>query len=742
MKVICLFCLTCEIGLALPIEPPKAPNLNREVPPQGLLIQSDFGGVTMRHWLWTFTSLAILMLLVAMPVGAQLNSAVRGSLGGVVFDANGAVLPNADLTITGPQGTYAVKSDSTGRYLVQDLVPGSYNVKVEAKGFKTYVSQRNLLVAGATSTLDVHLQVGEVTETVQVEAGAVQIDTESTALTTPLTDQLYQSLPLARNVSGIFSLAAGVVSGGGTDTKNNGTNPSIGGASGLENLYLVDGVNVTDQAFGGFGTYNRYWDALGTGVNLAFIKEVDIKTTAFEPQYGKAAGGIVEIVTKSGSNAYHGAIAAYMGPGGMWAARDQTCTLGYTTTVPACHYTSPQYDLSGEFGGYVPGFKDKMFFFGAFDPSVAEDYWNAGPGEPLSTKQYNETLNERSWAGKITFNPWAKTQIEASSFGDPSFSDSLVAGPENYNLVNFASGAGRYNFGNINSVLRVDQIISPTWVVNASYTYNMAHFRYTPNFNNYTIQDRTVSPYITYYVGGYEPSHDDDYSLNVSTQKIANFLGQHTLAVGLTYEHTNMLDLYNTRTGANFAIPGANAAGTSLTSMLGSHASAIGKMTNATFRLYPATSACTYCAKTPAGVYSYLQVIRGTYSAPLVLARSRYHVAWGNDSWQMGRHINVGLGLRWEEQWYAGQIMSYLFNDNWSPRLGINWDPKGDRRMQAVLQLCALPVGVSARCRHSSVGQRAGRHDLVLRARPRCLGQYQVRRQRRAGRRFPTPLTR
>ncbi|MEI9970441.1 MAG: carboxypeptidase regulatory-like domain-containing protein [Terracidiphilus sp.] len=634
----------------------------------------------MKSWLKPFSVyfVAALLMMLTLPVAAQMNSAVRGSLGGVVFDATGSVLPDAEVVVTGPQGEYKVKTDTMGRYLVQDLVPGSYTVKVEGSGFKTFISQKNLIVAGTTSSLDAHLQVGAVSDTVTVEAGAVQIDTQSTALTTQLTDQLYQSLPLARNVSGIFALAAGVVSGGQTDTRNNGTNPSIGGASGLENLYLVDGVNVTDQAFGGFGTYNRYWDALGTGVNLAFIKEVDIKTTAFEPQYGKAAGGIVEIVTKSGSNTYHGAIAAFMSPGAWYATRNQTCDLGYTTTVPACHYSSPQYDISGEFGGFIPGFKDKIFFFGAFDPAVSEDYWNAGPGEPLSTKQYLESLNERSWAGKITITPFADTQIEASSFGDPSFSNSLVAGPENYNTVNFANVAGRYNFGNINSVLRVDQTINRTWVANVSYTYNKAHFNYSPNFNNYTIQDRTVSPFISYYVGGYEPSHDDDYSLNLSTQKIVTFLGQHTLSVGYTYEHTNLLDLYNTRTGPDYAIPGNNAAGNPIN--VGSHSAAVGKMTNATFRLYPATSACTYCAKTSSGTYAYLQTIRGTYSAPLVLARSRYHVGWGNDSWQMGRHINVGLGLRWEEQWYDGNILNYLFNDNWSPRLGVNWDPKGDRK--------------------------------------------------------------
>ncbi len=629
----------------------------------------------MRRWLKDLSALAAMLLLMLLPSFAQQNSAVRGSLSGVVFDASGAVLPNATVHIVGPQGSYDVKTNDMGRFLVGALVPGEYKVKVEAPGFKSFVSEKNVLTAGSTSSLDVHLQVGAVTDTVQVEAGTVQIDTQNTALTTPLTNELYETLPLARNVSGIFALAPGVVSGGATDTKGNGTNPSIGGSSGLENLYLVDGVNVTDQAFGGFGTYNRYWGALGTGVNLAFIKEVDIKTTAFEPQYGKAAGGIVEIVTKSGSNRMHGAVAAYMGPGGMWAARDQTCLLGYTTLAPACHYASPQYDLSGEMGGYVPGFKDKMFFFGAFDPAVSEDQFSAQPGLPLAGQQFSENLNERSWAGKITYNPWTKTQIEASSFGDPSFSDDLLA---SYSSFNAANVSGRYNFGNINSVLRVNETITPTWIVNASYTYNMSHFKYSPQFNNYAVQDRTVSPFLAYYVGGYEPTKNDDYSLNLDTQKIVHFLGQHTLAVGYTYEHTNFLDTYNARTGASYPIPANNITGATIN--VGSHTAAVGKMTNAQLRLYPATSACTYCAKTNTGTYAYLQTIRGTYSSPTVLARSRYHVIWGNDSWQIGRHFNAGLGLRWEEQWYDGTVMNYLFNDNWSPRLGINYDPKGDRK--------------------------------------------------------------
>ena len=124
-------------------------------------------------------------------------------------------------------------------------------------------------------------------------------------------------------------------------------NPSIGGASGLENLYIVDGVTITDQAFGSIGTYNRYKGALGTGINLAFVKEVDIKTTAFEPSYGKATGGIVQIVTKSGGNSYHGALSAYFAPSQFWASRYHFYQFNYQQRTPYSTLSNPALEAVG-----------------------------------------------------------------------------------------------------------------------------------------------------------------------------------------------------------------------------------------------------------------------------------------------------------------------------------------------------------------------------------------------------------
>lgn len=638
----------------------------------------------MTGWMKRWSAFAALLLLLTLPLAAQqINSATRGGLGGVVFDSAGAVMPGITVNISGPQGDYTAKTDAAGHYEVNGLIPGSYKISVEAPGFKKFVSERNQVVIDHTSTLDVRLAVGAATDTVTVDAGAVQIDTETTSLNAPISDELYESLPVARNVAAIFSLAPSVVSGGGTGTAN----PSIGGATGLENLYLVDGVTITDQAFGGLGTYNRFFGSLGTGVNLAFIKEVDVKTGAFEPKYGRADGGIVEIVTKSGTNRYHGAIAAYMGPGSWQANRNQSSSYGWVNFIRPELLRTPQYDAAFEFGGPMPGLKDKMFFFGAFDPTLNQDVAQAPDGAPLHAHgPYAYSSTTLSWAAKLTYQAFSNAQLEMSTFGDPAHHN-LIPGPTwdtGLTAGNAESVSARYNYGSRDSVARLSTSISPTWTAMGVYTYNFNHFDETPGHDNYQVSDRsktTSQKIVSSYIGGYEPTKNDDYSLNFETEKRLHFMGEHTIALGYQYDHTNFLDQPK-RTGALFAIPGSNAAGTDMSSLYGSHAGAIGQKTNALFRMFAADPSCTYCA-TINGTPVYLQQSRGTYKGLSVQASAHYHVGWVNDAYQPNRNLTFNLGLRWEEQWYAGTLLKYLFNDNWSPRLGLSWDPWGDHKTKA-----------------------------------------------------------
>ena len=651
--------------------------------------------------LFCCTLLAVLPLLLAVALlgspalCAQQNTTVTGGLNGTVTDSSGAVVSGATITLTGPQGTHVAKTDQSGHYSFIGLVPGYYDETVEASGFKKVKSLHNEVVVNVSSLLNVMLPVGGTQETVEVSSAAVSIDTESTAIDSNLTDQFYNNLPLARTVSAVFyaapSVAASQVAGVANQAGPGSQNPSIGGSSGLENLYVVDGVTVTDQAFGSLGTYNRSYGSLSTGINLAFLKEVDVKSYGFEPQYGKAQGGIIQIVTKSGSNAYHGALGAYSRPGAWYAPRKQFYQFGYLQTYPSATLSNPHYDLAAEFGGYVPHFRDKIFFFGAFNPSIDQNVNIANPNFPYAPivqhGPFDYSSTTLSWAGKLTYIISPKLQLEAEAFGDPSKHNAV---PVTLATTNIPSSLSSYKWGSRDTIGRLNATISPTWVADVSYAYNYDHFDQTPQLNGYQITDQSLQVagtggnVVTGY-GAFYPSREGTYSIAVNTQKTAHFLGEHTLAVGYSYDHTKFL--YEPfRSGALFTIPDKNAAGTPLNTIYSNiPAKAVGAMTNGQFTVTAinknnlADNTCTQCPVWN-GMRVWASETRGTYVGLYVNSKERYHSAYGEDTWAMNRFITIDAGVRWEQERVGAALMDYTFTGSWSPRLGLNIDPFSDRK--------------------------------------------------------------
>src|SRR5271156_2187267 len=323
-------------------------------------------GALMNKSRWMLLGVLVVAVLVAFaPCASAQESAAKGSLNGTVVDTTGGAIVGAAVTLTGPFGNQTQATNGSGIFIFQDLIPGTYKVRIEMKGFRAAEVPDVTINVGRVSAIPVQLETGSITSTVEVVSSAVTVDTASTAVATNLNDDFYNKLPVQRGVAGLFYLAPGVVSGGGTGAAN----PSIGGATGLENLYVADGVSITDTAFGGLGIYSRVYGSVGTGINLAFIKEVQIKTGSIQPQYGGATGGVVQIVTKSGGNQYHGALSGFGQPYAFQAKRanvddfDLANPFGRVTGNAA-------FDASGEVGGPVPVLgKDKLFFFGSFDPS-------------------------------------------------------------------------------------------------------------------------------------------------------------------------------------------------------------------------------------------------------------------------------------------------------------------------------------------------------------------------------------
>ena len=664
-------------------------------------------------------SVFTLVVLVAFTAFAQQQGSITGGLSGAITDSTGAILPGANVTVVGPQGTRSLTTDSLGRFSITGLTPGFYDVTAEKPGFKKVQSKHNEVVVNSSSTLNLAMQIGDVAEVVEVSSTAAEIDTQATAVTSNLTDSFYNSVPMPRNVSAIFyaapGVAAGQVAGSPNQSGPGAANPSIGGASALENLYVVDGVTITDQAFGSIGTFNRYHGSLGTGINLSFIKEVDVKTTAFEPEFGKATGGIVQIVTKSGGNSYHGAIGAYFGPGFFYAPRHQFYQYGYQQITPSQTLANPQYDISAEFGGYVPGLKDKLFFFGAFDPALTQNIILANPANAVTFAHgaYTSSVTALSWSGKLTYKLGAVTTIEASSFGDPSKHNTI---PGTLATNNPLSVSSSYRFGSRDSVARATSAISSTWLVDASYAYNHNTFSETPAQNNYSIADASAQSLptpggtVSSGFGAYEPSINNTYSIAANTSKTFSFFGQHTFSAGYAYDHTAFLD-EPSRSGALFQIPTQNAAGTPLNTLYHNIPDkTVGALTNAQFGMGAANTAaaltttdatCALCPVNNAGQRVYAVISRGTYVGLNVHAAGRYHTAYGNDTYQMNRYISFNAGVRWEEQRVAGSILTYPFTGSWSPRVGVNIDPRGDHKTKMFFNFArnywAMPLDAAIR---------------------------------------------
>jgi len=249
----------------------------------------------------------VLCLAVVSPAMAQDVSSFRGNLSGLVYDSSQSLVPGSEVTITGPTGSQTQSTSGQGSFLFSTLIPGVYTVRVQKAGFKVSEVGNVEVLINKTTSVQVTLEPGAITQVVEVASASLTVDTSSSSVNSDLADTFYQNIPVQRNVGSLFYLAPGVVSGLATGNSN----PAISGSSGLENLYVADGVSINDPAFGGLGVWSRSYGALGSGINLSFVKEVQVKTGGFEPEYGHVSGGIVQIVTKSGGSAFHGAVAGY-----------------------------------------------------------------------------------------------------------------------------------------------------------------------------------------------------------------------------------------------------------------------------------------------------------------------------------------------------------------------------------------------------------------------------------------------
>jgi Carboxypeptidase regulatory-like domain/TonB-dependent Receptor Plug Domain/TonB dependent receptor len=300
------------------------------------------------------TSFLLLALCVSMGAAVALAS-TTGSITGIVTDASGAVVPGATITATNiDTGVVAtVKTDGAGFYNFPDLLVGNYTLSVEEKGFKSYAKTGIRIDANTVFRVDVKLELGEVSEKVEVQSDAVQVETQSTQGGEVIESHKIEAVPLpTRSFIDLLSLQPGVVPGqysGQSSEMNdrqvsgnlNPGNQSINGGREASNGFMINGANVNEGKNNGTAAIP----------NLDSIEEFRIITNNFDAEYGNYSGGQVNVITKSGTNGFHGDLFEF----------------NRNTAFSATNFyaqTPPKYIqnlFGGTFGGPIK--KDKLFFF-------------------------------------------------------------------------------------------------------------------------------------------------------------------------------------------------------------------------------------------------------------------------------------------------------------------------------------------------------------------------------------------
>lgn len=644
-------------------------------------------------WLSSFVTL--ILCFCAGSTFAQDQSSARGNLSGVVYDASKSVVPDAQVTITGPIGSLNQTTNDGGTFLFSTLIPGSYSVKVQKPGFKIASFQAVEVGINKTTSIEATLETGDVTQVVEVSGATESIDTSAAAVTSDFSDEFYSKIPLGRGVSSLFYLAPGVTSGIGTGTEN----PSISGASGLENLYVADGVSINDPAFGGIGVWSRVYGPLGTGINLSFVKEVQIKTGGFEPQYGKVSGGIIQLVTKSGGTKFFGTVGGYFNSRWMQDTYQNSDDPKFSTSnLVGSRLENANYEGDFELGGYVPvhGLRDKLFFFGTFNPSWNHAYFAPARGSGLATISplIDRSTTRYDYAAKLTFKINDRHTIESTVSGDPSHTNPTAFSSLN---IDNTSANSKWDYGTRNWAVRYDGAFGNSLLVDAAFTWGWNHFAETPATNVYNITDNTQTDglagqrgsFIAQGIGVLEPYDANTRGLSGDLTKTVHFAGTHSFNVGYTWQFPKYAEK-QFWSGPKYVIPALNATGGSP----GYGPNVAGQLTDSNFSLLLANSvptvtagSCTLCPYMNVPGFTdpqqvVLQQVRGRFDGGITNSSGKYHAAYINDAWQISKYVTLNVGVRWEQQRLTGNHVERTFSNMWSPRVGIIVDPTGTRKQK------------------------------------------------------------
>lgn len=307
-----------------------------------------------------FLALALFCLMIGFGQAAA-QSTVTGGIVGKITDPQGAIVPNATVTATnvGTNQETTATADSDGGFRISNLQPGTYTVKVTSSGFADFVQERVVIEVGQATTLNVPLGLTGATATVQVDAEAPIINTNQQDFSNNINQTSINELPInGRRASNFVLLTPGVTPDGGFGLI------SFRGISGLLNNSTVDGGD-NNQAF---FSEERGRTRINYSISQDAVREFQVNTSNYSAEFGRAAGGVVNTVTKSGTNEFHGSAFYYLRDnkfGARNAFSFQTISTPTGNQVIGLKPKDRRHQFGGSLGG--PIVKDKLFFFFSYD---------------------------------------------------------------------------------------------------------------------------------------------------------------------------------------------------------------------------------------------------------------------------------------------------------------------------------------------------------------------------------------
>ena len=345
------------------------------------------------------------LLCIAAWASLATAQVTTGSISGTVTDSSGAVLPGVKIELMN-EGTGTIRTVSTnsaGRYSAPTLAVGSYRVTGTLEGFQTEVRNGIGLTIGREAIVDMKLQVGAVSQSVEVTGEAPLVQTTEATVSYLVADQTMRDLPLNnRDMSQLILLNPGV-----TETENPGSQAfngygrrlSISGARGEDNTYLMDG--------GMIGDFRRHIPAGPSGALLGVesTQEFQVLTNSYSAQYGRSLGGVFNSISKSGTNSFHGDVYEFLRNDKFDAKKWETNII--TPSSSAVKPPLRRNQFGGTLGGPIK--KDKIFFFASYE----------GTRERLGSNKTPTVLDDNARNGILPSKSGGTYQIAVSPLMQP-----------------------------------------------------------------------------------------------------------------------------------------------------------------------------------------------------------------------------------------------------------------------------------------------------------------------------------